>query len=65
MTHKNNPERDDVMLTKVLYELESSAIKDWEGSSPSEVSAEFAFIAKMIHDYRNDEFKPSTDSLIL
>jgi len=54
MAHTPSPDSDDVMLSKVLYELEASAVRDWEGSSPSEISAEFAFIAKMIHDYRSD-----------
>jgi len=54
MAHTPTPDRDDVMLTKVLYELEANAIKDWAEVPTSEIASEFAFIAKMIHDYRSD-----------
>ena len=54
MAHTPTPDRDDVMLTKVLYELEANAIKDWAEVPTSEIASEFAFIAKMIHDYRSN-----------
>ena len=54
MAHTPTPDRDDVMLTKVLYELEANAIKDWAEVPTYEIASEFAFIAKMIHDYRSD-----------